>query len=192
MMVSTAMAVLPVWRSPMISSRCPRPMGIIESMALMPVCIGLVHRLAGDDARGLHLDLAECLLSTGPLPSMGCPSAFTTRPDRRLAHRHLGDLAGALDGVALLDALEAARGARRRRCPLQVQHQAHHALAEVEQLAGHGRLQAVDAGDAVAGLEHGAGLGDGDLLVEALDLLADDLADLFGANLHVVILVLSC
>jgi hypothetical protein len=40
MTVSTAMAVLPVPRSPMISSRCPRPMGIMESMALMPVCSG--------------------------------------------------------------------------------------------------------------------------------------------------------
>jgi hypothetical protein len=33
-------AVLPVWRSPMISSRWPRPIGTIASMALMPVCIG--------------------------------------------------------------------------------------------------------------------------------------------------------
>ena len=32
--------VLPVWRSPMMSSRWPRPIGIIESMALMPVCSG--------------------------------------------------------------------------------------------------------------------------------------------------------
>ena len=40
MIVSIAMAVLPVPRSPMISSRCPRPIGIIESIALMPVCSG--------------------------------------------------------------------------------------------------------------------------------------------------------
>ena len=32
-----AMEVLPVWRSPMISSRWPRPMGNMESMARMPV-----------------------------------------------------------------------------------------------------------------------------------------------------------
>ena len=37
MMMSIATAVLPVCRSPMISSHCPRPMGIIASMALMPV-----------------------------------------------------------------------------------------------------------------------------------------------------------
>ncbi len=40
MIVSRAMAVLPVLRSPMISSRWPRPMGIMLSIALMPVCSG--------------------------------------------------------------------------------------------------------------------------------------------------------
>ena len=43
MMVSIATAVLPVWRSPMISSRWPRPIGTIESMDLRPVCIGCRH-----------------------------------------------------------------------------------------------------------------------------------------------------
>ena len=38
--VSSAMAVLPVPRSPMINSRCPRPIGIMLSIALMPVCNG--------------------------------------------------------------------------------------------------------------------------------------------------------
>ncbi len=40
MMVSMAMVVLPVARSPMINSRWPRPIGIIASMAMMPVCTG--------------------------------------------------------------------------------------------------------------------------------------------------------
>ena len=40
MIVSTATDVLPVLRSPMISSRWPRPIGVIASMTLMPVCIG--------------------------------------------------------------------------------------------------------------------------------------------------------
>src|SRR5438270_33515 len=35
MIVSIAIAVLPVWRSPMMSSRWPRPIGIIESIAFM-------------------------------------------------------------------------------------------------------------------------------------------------------------
>ena len=40
MIVSIATAVLPVCRSPMMSSRWPRPIGTIESMALRPVCTG--------------------------------------------------------------------------------------------------------------------------------------------------------
>ena len=40
MIVSMAMVVLPVLRSPMISSRWPRPIGIIESIAMMPVSTG--------------------------------------------------------------------------------------------------------------------------------------------------------
>ncbi len=40
MIVSMTMVVLPVLRSPMISSRWPRPIGIIESMAMMPVRTG--------------------------------------------------------------------------------------------------------------------------------------------------------
>src|SRR5438309_1223544 len=38
--VSIAIAVLPVVRSPMISSRWPRPIGIIESIAFSPGCNG--------------------------------------------------------------------------------------------------------------------------------------------------------
>ena len=55
-MVSSATAVLPVWRSPMISSRCPRPIGIMLSMAFSPVVIGSRTRLAVDDAGSKSLD----------------------------------------------------------------------------------------------------------------------------------------
>ena len=59
MIVSIAIAVLPVWRSPMISSRWPRPIGIIESIAFRPVCSGSVDRLALDDAGRLELGRAR-------------------------------------------------------------------------------------------------------------------------------------
>ena len=41
----------------------------------------------------------------------------------------------------------------------QVQGDARHAVRELDQLAGHDLLQAVDAGDAVAHRDHRAGLG---------------------------------
>ena len=46
-MVSMATAVLPVWRSPMISSRWPRPTGTSASIALSPVCTGSCTDLRG-------------------------------------------------------------------------------------------------------------------------------------------------
>jgi hypothetical protein len=46
-MVSSAIAVLPVWRSPMINSRWPRPIGISASTALRPVAIGSCTDLRG-------------------------------------------------------------------------------------------------------------------------------------------------
>ena len=64
----------------MISSRWPRPMGIIESMALMPVCTGVLT-----DWRTTTLGAtvsAERLppTATAPLPSSGRPIGSTTRP----------------------------------------------------------------------------------------------------------------
>ena len=59
-------------------------------------------------------------------------------------------------------------------------------LLELEQLAGGDAGEAVDAGDAVGLRQHGAGLGDVDLLAVVLDLVADDAADLVGADVHVL------
>src|SRR3972149_2738859 len=64
--VSIARAVFPVWRSPMISSRWPRPIGIIESIALRPVC-GLVHRPAVHDARSATFQRARFVGHDGSL-----------------------------------------------------------------------------------------------------------------------------
>src|SRR5207244_3862215 len=70
----------------------------------------------------------------------------------------------------------------------EVQHQAADAVGELDQLARLGLVEAVDARDAVADREHRAGLRDGDLLPEILDLIADDAADFVGTNLHFCLL----
>ena len=76
---------------------------------------------------------------------------------------------------------------------LEVQHEAEEALrsrrwpsdpTNSHQLAGHRAGEAVDARDAVADGEHGARLGDDRGFVDVLDLLLDDLRDLFGSELH--------
>src|SRR5215475_5620845 len=80
MIVSIATAVLPVWRSPIRSSRWPRPIGTIASIALRPVCTGCETdwRQITPGAIFSMTSLAFALI--GPLPSIGAPSEFTTRP----------------------------------------------------------------------------------------------------------------
>ena len=69
MMVSMAMAVLPVCRSPMISSRWPRPTGVIASIALMPVWSGWLT-LARWTTEG----------APAPAPAGRCPRCLPCRP----------------------------------------------------------------------------------------------------------------
>ena len=80
MIVSIAMAVLPVPRSPMISSRWPRPIGIIESMALIPVCSGSFTGCRSMMPGATISTLRVLFVWIGPSPSTGRPSASTTRP----------------------------------------------------------------------------------------------------------------
>src|SRR6266545_1878316 len=80
MIVSSAIVVLPVWRSPMISSRWPRPMGIMASMALMPVWSGSFTGWRSITPGALNSTLRNLSAPIGPLPSTGWPIAFTTRP----------------------------------------------------------------------------------------------------------------
>ena len=80
MIASTATAVLPVWRSPMMSSRWPRPTGTIESIAFKPVCTGCDTDLRQITPGATFSMMSVILALIGPLPSMGWPKAFTTRP----------------------------------------------------------------------------------------------------------------
>ncbi len=78
--VSTAMAVLPVWRSPIKSSRWPRPIGTMASMAVMPVIIGSWTDFLSSTPGALRSTRLEAVALIGPLPSIGWPSGLTTRP----------------------------------------------------------------------------------------------------------------
>ncbi len=84
MKVSTATADLPVWRSPMMSSRWPRPTGTSASIALRPDCIGSLTDWRGMMPGALTSTRLRFSASIGPLPSIGLPSASTTRPSRPL------------------------------------------------------------------------------------------------------------
>ncbi len=82
MMVSTATVVLPVLRSPMISSRWPRPIGVMASIALMPVCSGSLTGWRPTIPGACTSMRRVSVVLIGPLPSSGSPRAFTTRPSR--------------------------------------------------------------------------------------------------------------
>src|SRR5690606_16617883 len=84
MKVSIATADLPVWRSPMISSRWPRPIGTRASIALRPVCTGSCTDLRGMMPGALTSTRRRSVDTMGPLPSIGLPSASTTRPSKPL------------------------------------------------------------------------------------------------------------
>ncbi len=78
--VSIAIDVFPVCLSPIINSLWPLPIGIIESIAIIPVSKGsLTSTLLITPGATLKISLRLVLLS-GPFPSIGSPIAFITLP----------------------------------------------------------------------------------------------------------------
>ncbi len=74
------MALLPVCLSPMISCRWPRPIAVIASMALIPVCSGSFTGWRSTTEGAWVSSGRSSVSSMGPLPSSGSPSGPTTRP----------------------------------------------------------------------------------------------------------------
>ena len=90
--------------------------------------------------------------------------------EERLADRNLHDLVRALDGGAFLDLGVVAENRDTDALFFEVEHHAGDAAAEVDQLAGHGLLEAVNLGDAVTDGDDRAGFGDVELLLEVGEL----------------------
>ncbi len=174
-MVSSSTAVLPVWRSPMISSRWPRPMGIMASMALRPVAMGSRTGWRSMMPGARRSTGSVSVVAMGPLSSMGMPSALTTRPIMASPTGTRENLAGALDLVAFAELGVVAENDGAHLVLFKGERQAGNAVREAEQLAGHDLVEAVQAGDAVAERGDGADLVDLDLRVVVRDLLAKEL-----------------
>ena len=103
MIVSIAIAVLPVWRSPMMSSRWPRPTGISAVDRLQARLHRLVHRFARDDARRLHVHAAAFGRCDRAFAVERVAERIDHAAEQALADRHVDDRARALDRVAFLD-----------------------------------------------------------------------------------------
>src|SRR6195952_5701877 len=180
MIASTATVVLPVVRSPMISWRWPRPIGVIASIALMPVASGSCPDFRGltpgaSGPAALCLDVAETVDRV--------PQRVDHAAQEVVAHRGREDLAGAPDRLALLDTGEVAEDDHTDLTGVEVQGEALGAVLELEELVGHRRGETADPRDAVTGLGDPADLflaGGGGLVV--LDVLLERVPDLFWTN----------
>ena len=182
---SIAIAVLPVWRSPMISSRWPRPIGISASIGLEAGHHRLVHRLARDDARRLDVDQAPLGRLDRALAVDRVAQRVDHAAEQALADRHVDDRLGALDDASPRGC---ARSSPKITTPtLSVSRfsaRPARAVLELDHLAGLDLVEPVDAGDAVADREHAADLGHLGLGAEIRDLLLEDGGDLGRADVH--------
>ena len=153
---------------------------------LQPGLHRLLDRLAVDDARrlplgGTGLGGVELALVVERAAERVYQSAQQLFPDRDLQQ-----LARPLHRVALDDLLPVAEQHGADVVGLQVQRQADHVVGQLEHLQRHAVVDAVDAGDAVPDLEHGADLGEvRGTRVHALDALSQNAADLVRVDLHV-------
>jgi hypothetical protein len=92
----------------------------------------------------------------GPLPSIGSPSALTTRPSSSGPTGTFEDAAGGLGGVAFAQVLVVAQHHGADRVALQVQRQREGVVRQLDHFALHHVGQAVDAHDAVGHRGDGA------------------------------------
>ncbi len=146
-------------------------MGIIVSMALMPVAMGSAHGLAVDDAGGEALDGQELVGVDGALVVDGLAERVDYAADEGFADRDGHDLAGALDGVAFANLGVVAEEHGADLVFVEVHREAGYAVGEFNELAGHDLVEAMDARDTVAE-EMTVPSSDLDALVEVFNLLA--------------------
>ena len=141
----------------------------------------LVHGLARDNAGSLELHRARALGLDGALAVDGLAQRVHHAAEHGLAGGNLHDTAGRADLVVLLDCGDVTQKHGADLVLFEVLGQAVHGLAalsdELEQLAGHGIAQAVDARNAVADLDDRAHFARLDADVQLLQLLLQRLVD---------------
>jgi len=144
----------------------------------------LGDRLAFGDAGSLELERP----AVGGLDHPPSVERTAERIDDAADHgRSDGDgeeLAGAADLVTLADSEVVAEDDGADRALLEVEHLPLGTVLELEAFARHGARQAIDAGDAVADLEHLADLRQVDRRPVLADLFRDDRRDLVDFEFH--------
>mmetsp|Transcript_17526 Transcript_17526/g.50909 ORF Transcript_17526/g.50909 Transcript_17526/m.50909 type:complete len:599 (-) Transcript_17526:209-2005(-) len=142
---------------------------------LKPSLHGLVHRLARDDTRRLHLDtLAGHLAGDGALAVDSVAQGVDHAAEHAHPHRHVNDGARALDGIALLNLAVVAEDHNTDVVVLQVERHTLDAAVELNHLSSLHLVEAVHARNTVSNGEHLANLGHLRGTGELRDLLLDD------------------
>ena len=134
----------------------------------------LVHGLAAHDAGGLDLDTTVDAADDVALAVDGLTEGVDHAAEEGLTHRDLNDLAGALDLVALLDAVGGAEERDTHVVLLEVQDHAFDAARELDHFASLDAVEAVDAGDTVADRQNLTDIGDFGFNAKILDLRLQD------------------
>ncbi len=142
----------------------------------------LVHRLALNDAGRHGFDQARLGGGDVTLAVDGATQRVDHTPEHGVADGNGSDLAGGFHRAAFLNPEALTHQHRTDVVVFEVESDAFGAVLEFEEFTGHGLLQAVDAGDAVAHRQNGADVADRDGLVVILNLLFEDGADLVGTD----------
>ena len=103
-----AIAVLPVWRSPMMSWRWPRPIGVIASMAFRPVWTLARQPMTMHNVRCLGLENTTAPSVRSPRPSIGLPGGSRRGQRSFIADGHRRALRRYDALMAFLDTCEVA------------------------------------------------------------------------------------
>ena len=156
MIVSIAMVVLPVARSPMISSRWPRPIGNHRVDRHDAGVDGLLDRLPPDDAGRDLLDRIRRPADDRPLAVDRLTKRVHDPPEQAFAHRDLQQLARGAHLPAFVQLRVVPEDDDADLGLFQVEGEARDALSEVEHLVEHDAVESLDAGDAVANLANHA------------------------------------
>ena len=148
-----------------------------------------VHALARDHARGDLLDRKRLRRFDRALVVERHAQRVDDSPQQLIAHRDLEQPSRGAHLVALVQVTELAEDDRTHLILFQVQGQAERVTRELEELAGHRVLQAVDLRDAVADGDDSAHVGRDQAGVEILEPFFDYIRDLFRADSHLLLLM---
>ena len=138
------------------------------------------HALAFDDAGRVVLDGPVFLCVHGALAVHGLAQGVDHTADQAFANGNGNHMARALDHIAFFDVLVVAQHDHGDAVFLQIQGHAVGAVGKLHQLVGHALIQTAHTRDAVADHDRGADIILCDAVFIMLDLLFDELGDLFG------------